>query len=439
MQPHVTTTIRTGTPRAEASGMRALRSLHSWLPVQRREAVQVALLAVNVFVLLTTYYVLKVVREPLILIDGGAELKAYASAGQAGLLLLVVPAFGAIAARRSRLQIMVSVQTFFIGCLLAFYALSRIGVPIGVAFYLWVGVFNVLVVSNFWSFANDLFTQEQGKRLFGIIGLGASAGAIVGALVPRALQHVVGMFELMPIAAVGLALSTVLYAFIDRTGTGIRAVAPQPMDRSGGFGLVARDRYLRLIAVMVVLATVVNTTGEYVVGKLVTDGSATAADPEGYIESFYASYYGAVNVVSALIQGLLVARLLGGLGVRRTLFVMPVVALASWLVFFARSTVAMVRVTKTAENSFDYSLHNTVRQALFLPTSRDVKYKAKAAIDTFVFRLADVIAGVGVVYVMVHAGASIHAFAAVNLVLTVAWLAVVARTGRIHDERESEV
>jgi AAA family ATP:ADP antiporter len=413
--------------------MRPGMRLRSLFPVQRREAAQVALLAVNVFVLLTTYYVLKVVREPLILIDGGAEVKAYASAGQAGLLLFVVPVFGAIAARRSRLQIMVSVQTFFIGCLLAFYALSRLGVPIGIAFYLWVGVFNVLVVSNFWSFANDLFTQEQGKRLFGIIGLGASAGAIVGALVPRALQHHVGMFELMPIAAGGLAVSTVLYAFIDRSD----AKAPERtehMDRSGGFQLVARDRYLRLIAIMVVLATVVNTTGEYVVGKLVTDGSQTVADPEGYIESFYASYYGAVNVVSALIQGLVVARLLGGLGVRRTLFVMPLVALASWLVFFARSTVAMVRVTKTAENSFDYSLHNTVRQALFLPTSRDAKYKAKAAIDTFVFRLADVIAGIGVVYVLVHAGAGIHAFAIVNLVLALAWLAVVARTGRIHDE-----
>src|SRR5580693_2693556 len=138
-----------------------MRRLHSLFPVERREVAQVALLALNVFVLLTTYYVLKVVREPLILIDGGAEVKAYASAGQAGLLLFVVQVFGAIAARRSRLHIMVSVQTFFIGCLLAFYALARAGVPVGIAFYLWVGVFNVLVVSNFWSFANDLFTPQQ--------------------------------------------------------------------------------------------------------------------------------------------------------------------------------------------------------------------------------------------------------------------------------------
>ena len=111
-----------------------MTSLRSFVPVQRGELAKVVLLATNVFVLLTTYYVLKVVREPLILLDGGAEVKAYASAGQAGLLLFVVPAFSALAARRSRLQLMVSVQMFFVGCLIAFYALARAHVGIGIAF-----------------------------------------------------------------------------------------------------------------------------------------------------------------------------------------------------------------------------------------------------------------------------------------------------------------
>src|SRR3954468_16350108 len=105
--------------------MSSMRGLRSFLPVRRGELAKVVLLALNVFVLLTTYYVLKVVREPLILLDGGAEVKAYASAGQAALLLIVVPVFGVLAARRSRLQLMVTIQTFFIGCLVAFYALAR--------------------------------------------------------------------------------------------------------------------------------------------------------------------------------------------------------------------------------------------------------------------------------------------------------------------------
>jgi AAA family ATP:ADP antiporter len=211
-----------------------------------------------------------------------------------------------------------------------------------------------------------------------------------------------------------------------------RTVAPK-LDRSGGFQMVAHDRYLRLIAIALVLATIVNTTGEYVVGSIVTDASHSAADRGEYIASFYSSYYGAVNVVSALIQGLLVSRLLAGLGMRRTLFVMPLVALGGWLAFLVSSTVATIRLTKTSENSFDYSLHNTVRQALWLPTSRDAKYKAKAAIDTFVFRAADVIAGLGVVFTLVHLGIGARGFAVVNLVLGLAWLVVVARTGRLHD------
>jgi ATP:ADP antiporter, AAA family len=407
-----------------------VRGLRSIFPVQRGELAKVVLLATNVFVLLTTYYVLKVVREPLILLDGGAEVKAYASAGQAGLLVFVVPAFGALAARRSRLQLMVSVQTFFIGCLVAFFILAQAHVPIGIAFYMWVGVFNVLVISNFWSFAADVFTQDQGKRLFGIIGVGGSAGAIIGALVPNFLKHYVDLYGLMLVAAGGLALSTLVYAFVDRAGSKL----PEPMDNKGGFALVASDRYLRLIAIMVVLATVVNTTGEYIVGSMVEGASHQVVDRAAYIESFYSSYYGAVNIVSALIQGLLVARLLGAVGVRRALFVMPLVALGSWLLFLGRTTVSMIRFTKTAENSFDYSLHNTVRQALFLPTSRDAKYKAKAAIDTFVFRMADVVAGLVVVYILVHLGVGVRGFAIVNLAITLAWLGVVARTGRLHDE-----
>jgi AAA family ATP:ADP antiporter len=373
--------------------MRALRSI---LPVQRGELAKVVLLATNVFVLLTTYYVLKVVREPLILLDGGAEVKAYASAGQAGLLLIVVPVFGALAARHSRLQLMVGVQTFFIGCLIAFYALARAHVPIGIAFFLWVGVFNVLVISNFWSFAADVFTQDQGKRLFGIIGLGGSAGAIIGALVPGLLKRHVGVYELMLVAAGGLTLSTVIYAFVERVGRvgRVEAKAPEQMDRKGGFSLVAHDRYLRLIAITLVLATVVNTTGEYVVGSLVEDASRGVADRGAYIASFYSSYYGAVNVVSALIQGFLVSRLLAAVGVRGTLFVMPLVALGSWLVFLGRSTVSMIRLTKTAENSFDYSLHNTIR----------------------------------------HLGIGAHGFAIVNIVITMIWLVLVARMGRLHDE-----
>src|SRR5438046_5307047 len=113
----------------------------AFAPVTRAEVAGVALMATNLFVLLSCYYVLKVVREPLILLGGGAELKAYASAGQTILLLAVVPAFGWLSSRVSRVRLLTTIQLVFIGCLLAFYVLVNARAPVGLAFYLWVGIF----------------------------------------------------------------------------------------------------------------------------------------------------------------------------------------------------------------------------------------------------------------------------------------------------------
>jgi len=426
------------------------RVLRVFAPVNAREGLSALLLLVNVFVLLTCYYVLKVVREPLILLGGGgAELKSYASAGQTLLLLGVVPVFGLIANRVNRIRLLTIVQMFFVVSLIAFYFLARVGAPIGLAFYLWLGIFNVLVVSNFWAFANDLYTPDQGKRLFPLIALGGSVGAILGALVPSRLHALVGTYPLMLLAAVGLVVSIVLYRLVDarerhmhdETGT-LRLPKPeavQPTGKDGGFALVVKDRYLTLMAVMLLVATIVNTTGEYVVGKLVKDASLGHTDPGAFIGAFYSNYYAIVNLVAALLQGLIVARLLGKVGIRKALFIMPVIVLCGWIGFLAFATLMTVRIIKTSENSLDYSLHNTVRQALYLPTSRESKYKAKAAIDTFFFRLGDVVAGLGAVFLLVTVlGLGVRAFAILNLVLAVVWLWLVSRVGRLHDQRTTE-
>jgi AAA family ATP:ADP antiporter len=473
----------------EANGHSRLgRALRSVFPIHRNEVITVLLLTLNVFVLLTCYYVLKVVREPLILLGGGggAELKAYASAGQTLLLLAVVPAFGMLASRVSRLRLLTIIQLFFAGCLVAFYLLAQAKAPVGLAFYLWLGIFNVLVVSNFWSFANDLYSEEEGKRLFAVIGVGASIGAILGAFVPQLLHRVIGGFALMLVAAGGLVLSVVLYRLIDlrerarvktkREQKKEQAEAEKPVGKDGGFTLVIKDRYLRLLAVMLLVATIINTTGEYVVGRMASDaskvyaeqkvtamrstttpaavpaaGSPAPADKtadekavikearDEYISKFYSDYYTVVNLLSALLQALVVARLLTKFGIRRSLFIMPLVVVAGWAAALASATVMMMRIEKTAENSLDYSLHNTLRQALFLPTSRESKYKAKAAIDTFFFRMGDVIAGLGIVFLFVSVlGLGVRAFAIMNICLGALWLLLAFRTGKLHDKLAAE-
>jgi ATP:ADP antiporter, AAA family len=484
------------------TGLRRLLSVFA--PVKRSEVATVVILSVNVFVLLTCYYVLKVVREPLILLGGGgAELKAYASAGQAVLLLAVIPAFGWLSSRVDRLRLLTTMQLIFMGCLVAFYLLANLNAPVGLAFYLWLGIFNMLVVSNFWSFANDLYTEEQGKRLFAVIGIGASIGAILGAFVPQILHRLMGVYTLMLVAAGGLGLSIVLYRMADlrerknRSARDAEQAAGErdrkPEDRAadskrGGFALILHDRYLRLLAGMLLVATIINTTGEYVVSKLATERSkiyaaeVVAAAPAGearpagdasaasdskagdskagdskagdskdgdskaiekargdYLAKFFSSYYGLVNLLSFLLQALIVARLLTRLGIRRALFIMPLVVLGGWFSLVLFANVMVVRIAKTAENSLDYSLHNTLRHALFLPTSRAAKYKAKAAIDSFVVRMGDVVAGLGIVVILVEVlGLGVQAFAALNVVLAAVWLLLAARAGRLHDKLVDE-
>src|SRR4029453_15019835 len=169
--------------------------------VRAGESGSALLLAVNVFFLLAFYSVLKIIRDALILGEAGAVAASYSSAGQALLLLFFVPAYGAFAARVNRLWLVCGVTLFFASHLIIFWALGLAGIRIGVAFYIWAGVFNVVVIAQLWAFANDIYTRNRGKRLFPLINLGASLGAVVGALFTTLALANAGAFELMLVAA----------------------------------------------------------------------------------------------------------------------------------------------------------------------------------------------------------------------------------------------
>ncbi len=170
----------------EAAGRRTMPSradrwLNAFTTVEPGEARGALRLAGNVFCLLASYYLLKTAREALILGEGTAEVKSYAAAAQAGLLFAIVPLYSAVASRVSRLRLVNGVLLFFAIHLAVFEVLARAGYHLGVAFYLWVGVFNLVVVAQFWALANDAYTVDRGERLFPIVATGASLGAWFGA------------------------------------------------------------------------------------------------------------------------------------------------------------------------------------------------------------------------------------------------------------------
>src|SRR6266850_167536 len=186
--------------------------------VQAGEGATVLLMFLNVFLLLVGYYVLKTVREPLILMAGGAQLKSYAAAAQALTLIVYVPVYGWAASRLPRQQFLMAVILFFVACIQFFYFGSQIGVPhLGFIFFVWVGIFSLTTIAQFWSYANEIYARADGERLFPIIAVGSAAGAPLGAaLAERLFAFHLSPFVMMQIAAGILLLHLGLYQLVSR-------------------------------------------------------------------------------------------------------------------------------------------------------------------------------------------------------------------------------
>ena len=429
------------------------RGLTTFAEVHAGEGLTAILLMLNLFLLLAAYLIIKTVREPLILAEGGAVVKSYAAAGQALLLLIIVPIYSSLASRVNRNKLINWVTVFFISNLMVFYILAQFRVALGVAFFLWVGIFNLFVIAQFWSFANDIYTQEQGKRLFAIVAFGGSMGAILGPGVAGWLFEPLGAYQLMLVSAGILGICIVITNFVNIREKRRSQVAvkkediEKPLGKEGGFKLVMGQRYLLLIALLMLVLNLVNTTGEFILGKTVTaeaqkvvameeervvasgvSEGLTEADRKkiklDFIAKFYANFFFWVNLLAAMVQLFLVSRILKYFGVAAALFFLPIVALGAYSIMALIPILSFVKFVKILENSTDYSLQNTARQALFLPTSREAKYKAKAAIDTFFVRMGDVLSAV-LVYVGVQIALATSGFAAINIVLVFVWLLLI--------------
>ena len=252
------------------------RLLLLFAEVHAGEGLTAILLTVNLFLLLTAYLIIKTVREALILSEGGAEIKSYAAAGQALLLFALVPTYGYLASRVNRIKLINVTTLFFISNLIAFYLLAQLRIPLGVFFFLWVGIFNLFIIAQFWSFANDIYSEEQGKRLFAIIAFGGSVGAVLGPKLASLLFEPFGPYLLMLVTAGLLCVCLIFPNLVSRkeAARGPRAHetsdADKPLAKVGAFKLVIGRRYLMLIAALMIVANVVNTTGEFIMGKSVT-------------------------------------------------------------------------------------------------------------------------------------------------------------------------
>jgi AAA family ATP:ADP antiporter len=418
-------------------------ALRPFARIEPGEVVTAAILTATVFLLLTAYYLLKTAREPLILLSGGAEVKSYTAAGQAILLLAFVRVYGTLAKRLGRLKILTTVYTFFASNLVIFAALSVAKVSIGVPFYLWVGVFNYTTIAQFWAFAADVYTPDQGKRLFAILGIGSSLGAVVGARFAGMLVAD-GPFALMLAAGALLLVCVGLIAWVDlrsrKPGTERTKATEEPLTGQSPVALLMGDRYLLLLAALTLVLNWINSNGEYLLDRTLLEKLAHSqehGDPGAFIGRFKADYFAWVNLIGVVLQLFAVSRILSRLGVRAALYFLPFIVLLGNGVLVVAPTLALIRLAKIAENSTDYSIQNTARQALYLVATRPEKFVGKTAVDTFFVRFGDVLSA-ALVWLGARLGLSTVVFAFVNLCLVAVWVVVLTALGREHRRRSEE-
>ena len=414
------------------------------------EGLGTLLLALNIFLLLAGYSVMRPARDGLILTEGGAVVASYSAAAQAVLLMAVVPLYGWLGTRVDRIRLIAITMTFFAVTLVGFYLGGRAGLREGVAFYIWIGLINVFIVSQFWAFANDLYTEGQGRRLFPFIGVGQSLGAWVGAAAVTPLVRGLNYtpYTLMLLGAGALMVALAITLIVNKRETpradpeGVAANVAT-LGGEGGFELVFKDRYLFWIAVLIVLLNVVNTTGNYLLNTLARAGGGrhgsarirrrssrpVSSSPRSRARLARRSTCSAFCCSSSSRRASFDS---WASAARSSSF--PSLALINYSIIAVAPILAVVRIGKILENSTDYSIQNTLRQALFLPTSREAKYKAKAAIDTFFTRGGDVVSA-GFVALGQAIGLPTAGFAGLNVALTGVWLWVAGQIAKEHRKK----
>ena len=392
------------------------------------------------FCVLAGYYVLRPVRETMGA-AAGVEGLPWLFTGTFLAMLAAVPIFGGLAARFSRRTLLPIVYAFFIACILALFALLRAGATAAwapAAFFIWLSVFNLFVVSVFWSFMADIWREEQARRLFGVIAAGGSAGAIAGPALTASLAERVGPVNLLPLSAVLLvgALLCIVrlrhWATAPAHGPAARAAQDEaPLGGSPFAGItgVLRSPYLLAICGFVALG---NLLGTFIYFQQAVMIRAAYAEP-GRRTAVFALMDLAVNALTILAQLFVTGRLAKWIGLPRLLAALPALSLLGFGTLAALPSAPVLIGYQVLRRAAAYGVTGPAREVLFTVLTREEKYKAKNAIDTVVYRGADTASGWA--YAGLTAlGLGISGIALVALPVSVIWTALAVHLGRREEE-----
>jgi len=403
------------------------------------------------FFLLAGYYVLRPLRDEMG-IAGGVRNLHWLFTATFAVMLAAVPAYGALVARLPRRRFIPLVYHFFVANIAVFWLLLSFDlgkVQVARVFFVWISVFNLFAVSVFWSYMADLFASEQGKRLFGFIAAGGSAGALLGPLLAVALALPLGPVNLLVVAAVLLELAVLCARRLEQAvppaaeaGAAVRAdTIAAPAGSAGlgggwlaGIAMVLRSPYLAGIALWVALLSLAGTFLYFQQANIV----AAASDDPAVRTRIFASIDLAIGILTLIVQLLATGKLIGRFGVGRAAAALPLVFALGFMLLAVAPMLLVVVAFQAVQRTANFALSNPAREVLFTVLRREEKYKAKNVIDIVVFRGADAASG-WLFALMRGAGLELSTLSLAAVPLAGIWFALALALGRAQERRAAAV
>jgi AAA family ATP:ADP antiporter len=419
--------------------------LQRFTQIRREEVAPVIASGLVFFFILTALMVLRPARDALGM-QRGIEAIRWLFVGTAVVTLAVNPVFGLLVSRFRRLVFINATYLFFAATLLLFYALlmmapATIGKTSGMIFFVWFSVFNLFSTMVFWALMADRFALEQSKRLFGVIAVGGTLGAIAGPWLASQLAKPLGTAALLPVSACLLVLAMLSVRVVVHLQPAVSEDhrIPAVDERAviggspwAGLGAVFRSPYLLGISAYVLTLTVVATFIYFTRLQMV----AALGDGLDMRTTVFAQIDFYVQITTLVLQALVTGKLMKRVGVPVTLALLPITAVLGFLGLALVASLATVVVFQAAFSAVQRAITRPARETLFTVVSRADKYKSKAFIDTFVYRGGDVM-GAQVEGVLGRLGTGLAALISVSVPLAIVWGALGVWLGR-QQQRQAE-
>lgn len=391
------------------------------------------------FCLLAGYYVLRPLRDEMGVAGGVRNLQWLFTATFIA-MLAVVPVYGAVVARLPRRRFVPIVYHFFVANIVVFWLLLTFDVAkvhVARVFFVWISVFNLFAVSVFWSFMADLFAAERGRRLFGFIAAGGTAGALLGPTVTVALAAPLGPTNLLIVAALFLEAAVLCAWRLESAAAGLGGEGAPQAKAAGlgggwlaGIAMVLRSPYLAGIALWVAALSIAGTFLYFQQANIV----AAASDDPAVRTRMFATIDLAVGVLTLAVQFFATGRLMSRFGVGTAAAVLPLVFAAGFAVLAASPVLLAVIAFQAIQRTANFAISNPAREVLFTVLAREEKYKAKNVVDLVVFRGADA-AGGWLFATLRAAGMELAAISLTVVPFAAAWLGLSLALGRAHERR----